>query len=249
MTMIMKHWVLLGMVFILTACGSPEESTPAPTPAAINILYPQALQAWANNLAKCASTLPQVALYFTTSDTLITDIQTNDIELVLGQPNSKGNQTYLSQIGWEQVVVVVNSENSLSQLSSEELRSIFSGQAIVMGNDTVQSYQVWVLPKADPTRLRFDQAILLNQTLTTDAMLAPDPGAMFEVISRNIGTIGYLPVSFLKTQDPSVAGKVKIVQLDPSLEAELNQPVIAMTSSEPLGLLRNLLVCLETSAP
>lgn len=249
MILIMKRLVLLGMVFIITACGSPEESTPAPTQEAINILYPQALQAWANNLANCASTVPQVALYFTTSDTLITDLRPNDIELVFGQPNGIANQTYLSQVGWEQAVVVVNSENSLSQLSNEELKAIFSGHAIKLENGAEQSYQVWVLPKGDPTRLIFDQAILLDQTITMDAMLAPDPDAMLEAISRNNGTIGYLPVSFLKTQDPSMTGKVKIVQIDSSVAAELHQPVIAITSGEPMGLLRNLLVCLETSTP
>jgi hypothetical protein len=88
-----------------------------------------------------------------------------------------------------------------------------------------------------------------EQPVTTAAMLAPDPGAMLETISENIGTIGYLPGSFLATVDPSIVSKVKIIQLEPILEAQLRQPVIAITQSEPTGLLRSLLVCLESTTP
>jgi hypothetical protein len=245
----MKPLLIFGLALFLSACGSPEVSTPAPTPEAINIIYPTALQPWADKLARCASSYPQIALYFKESNALDTDIQLNDIGLEFGQPDLQSTVTYLSQVGREQVVVVVNQENSLSQLSSAELKSIFSGQRIKPENGSDQSTQVWVLPQGEPTRGIFDHAVMLDRSLTTESMLAPDPAAMLKAISQNIDAIGYLPASILTTNDPSYAGKVKIVQLDPSLEAELRQPVIAITLSEPKGLMRNILVCLEVSTP
>jgi hypothetical protein len=245
----MKHLFLFGLVLILTGCSTPGVSTPAPTPEAINIIYPSALQPWADDLARCASNNPQIALYFMQSSLLGAHIQSNEIGLELGNPANVTADTYLSQVGWEQVVVVVNTENSLSQLTDAELRSIFSGQASISVNNSGDPIQVWVFPEGDPTRLIFDLAVMQEQPVTTAAMLAPDPGAMLETISENIGTIGYLPGSFLATVDPSIVSKVKIIQLEPILEAQLRQPVIAITQSEPTGLLRSLLVCLESTTP
>jgi ABC-type phosphate transport system substrate-binding protein len=183
------------------------------------------------------------------SDTLDTNIKSNDIVLEFGSPDNSRDDTYLSQVGWEKVVVVVNQENSLSQLSNNELKSIFSGQGSKSENGTDQASQVWTLPEGEPTRVIFDHAAMQTQSLTTESMLAPDPGAMLEAISQNIDAIGYLPGSFLTTNDSSYTSKVKIIQLDPSLEAELRQPVIAITHSEPNGLVRSLLVCLEANSP
>jgi hypothetical protein len=244
----MKHLLFLGLVLILTACGAPEASTPAPTPEAIQIIYPQALHPWVDKLANCATNIPQISLYFIESDALNTDIQVNTIALEFGQPNTISNNTYQSQVGWEQIVIVVNKENSLSKLSYEELKAIFSGQLSQSEIGTGLFNQVWVLPKGEPTRMLFDQVVIQKQPLTTDAMLAPDPGAMLEAISKNPDAVGYLPGSFLNTKDPSFSSKVKIVQLEPSLEAELRQPVIAITQAEPEGLLRNLLVCLDANS-
>ena len=96
-------------------------STPAPTPQAINVIYPAALQPWADAIAGCSSGDPQVAVYFLQSEILDTNVGPNDIVLQLGSPDLSSDGIYLSQVGWEQVVVVVNKENPLSQLSNAEL--------------------------------------------------------------------------------------------------------------------------------
>jgi hypothetical protein len=245
----MKYLLLFGLVLFLSACGMADVSTPAPTPVAIKIIYPPALQAWADSLVSCANKNPKVALYFIQSDASEEDIQPNDIVLEFGNPVLKSGITYLFQVGWDQVVVVVNQENSVTQLSTDELKSIFSGQALLSENASGQFTQVWVLPDGEPSRRIFDQAVMQEQSLTTEALLAPDPVAMLQAIAQNIETIGYLPASFLKMNTSSTAGKVKIIQLDPALNPDLRQPVIAITQSEPQGFLRDLLVCLEANSP
>jgi phosphate transport system substrate-binding protein len=245
----MKYLLLFGLVLFLTACGMAYESTPAPTPEAIKIIYPPALQAWADSLASCADKNPQVALYFIQPDSSHAGIQPNDIVLEFGNPVINSDVTYLFQVGWDQVVVVVNQENSVTQLSTDELKSIFSGQALLSKNASGQFTQVWVLPEDEPTRRIFDQAVMQEQSLTTEAFLAPDPVAMLQAIAQNIETIGYLPESFLTMNTSSTAGKVKIVQLDSALNADLRRPVVAITQSEPQGFLRDLLVCLEANSP
>jgi len=245
----MKRILLFGLVLLLSSCGTPNVSTPAPTPLAIKLFYPAALEAWADKLANCASNNPQVALYFMQSSTLDTNLLTDDIELELVQSTQDIQNSNLFQVGWEQVVVVVNTDNQLPQLSSDVLKSIFSGRASKWENGSNQPIQVWVMPEGEPTRTIFDNIIMSAQSLSSEAMLAPDPGAMLEAISENVDAIGYLPQSFLSTSDSPSTSKVRIIQLEPSLEGRLRQPVIAITQSEPKGLLRELLVCLQLATP
>jgi hypothetical protein len=245
----MKHLLWLGLILMLAACGVPEESTPAPTPEAIQIIYPATLKPWADKFASCASTNLLVALYFYQSPRVDSNIISNNVVLELGEPTPKEGASYLSQIGVEQIGVIVNQENQLSQLSSNTLKSIFSGQKQSWESAPDQWIQVWVLPNGDPVRKYFDSAVLHSSPLTSEALLAPDPEAMLEAISRDKNGIGYLPGSFLNSSDPSLVSKVKNIKVDNTLQKELEQPIVAMTQTEPSGLLRELLVCVQAAAP
>jgi phosphate transport system substrate-binding protein len=245
----MNRLTLLGFILLLAACGVPQSSTPAPTPQAIDLTYSPALQPWADKLAGCASNNPLVALYVNQTDTIDTGMHANDIVLELDQTNPSGGAGYRSQVGREQIDVIVNQNNPISELSTTELRSIFSGQQPTWNDASAQPIQVWVLPAGDPARMIFDQIVLQTQPLTTQAMLAPDHAAMLEAISKDVNSIGYLPASFLHSSGSVNPGKVDLVQLDLPLETALDQPVVALTQAEPQGLLRSLLVCLEAETP
>jgi hypothetical protein len=245
----MKRMALLVIIILLDACGVPQSSTPAPTPQAIHLTFPTALESWANKLGGCASIDPLVALYLDQSNTLNTGLQPNNIVLELGQTDPSDRAGYRSQVGREQIVVVVNQKNPISKLTGAELRLIFSGQQSTWNDSSANPIQVWVLPEGDPARVIFDQNVLQTQPLTTQAMLAPDPTAMLEAISKDVNSIGYLPASFLHSSGSINPGEVNILQLDKPVETSLDQPVVALTQAEPQSLLRSLLVCLEADPP
>lgn len=245
--MTMKHLVLLCMALLLTSCVSPEIATPAPTPQAINIYYPASLQPWSDKLAACAINIPGIALYFYQSAKLSTPINPEEIVLEFGQLPQENAAPYVSQVGWEQVVVIVNQTNPISQLTAEELKQVFSGQLTSWVSEAGRMIQVWVLPESEPTRHIFDNALRLKQLLASDAMLAPDPQALLEAVSSDEAAIGYLPQSFVNSNTILGGNKVKILHLEDSLMQELNQPVLVMTQSEPSGNGRNLLLCLQDS--
>jgi hypothetical protein len=244
----MKQLLLLGLSFLITSCGTPEPASPAPTPQPIQVSYPAALQPWADKLSICASSNPQVALYFSQGPTPGNTFN-EEVVLVLGNPDPSVASSHLYQVGWEQIIVAVNKDNVLSRLSTENLRSIYSGVTSTWENGSDQPIQVWVLPDGDPTRILFDQAVLPLQSLASEAMLAPDPQAMLEAIAGNINAIGYLPGSILASGDPTLTSEIKIIQVDTLLDEALHQPVIAVVRSEPKGLVRSLLVCLQNQAP
>jgi hypothetical protein len=241
--------VLFSLLFALSACGAPQVSIPAPTPQAVNLTYPADLQPWVDKLSGCASNNPLISLYTNPSASSDVGILSNDILLNLGQPPQNDNSIYLTQVGREQIDVIINRDNPVSQLSTDEVRSIFSGQQASWNAASAQPIQVWVLPEGDPVRVIFDQAILQSLPISSDAMLAPDPTAMLEAISQDANGIGYLPASFLNSTGSVDPGEVQIVQLDQSAESAFDQPVIALTLGEPQGLLRSLLVCLESDTP
>jgi phosphate transport system substrate-binding protein len=178
-----------------------------------------------------------------------TNINNNDISLYLGEPLPIISPSYLSQMGWEQIMVIVNQGNGLSQLSSSEIQSVYTGQTSKWDNDAGQPIQVWVLTDGDPVRMLFDRAVLKSSRLTSEAMLAPDPEAMLEAISSDTNAIGYLPGSALSSSDPSLVAQVKVIQLEQLLQDELHPPVIALTQNEPDGLVRELLLCVQAAPP
>lgn len=245
----MKRLPLVCLALLLTACGMPQSATPAPTPEAINLLFPLALQSWADELSGCANSDPLIGLYFMPLSGPKSDLQANEIMLELGDPSPQAGSLDLSQVGWEQLVVVVNQGNELSQLTDTELRAIFSGRTTKWNNAAGQLIQVWVLPDGDPLRIIFDQAILPSQLLAPEARLAPDPNAMLEAISKDTAAIGYLPESIITTGESVQAAKVKVIQLDEKLAGEFHLPVITATLSEPQGLMRELLACLTANQP
>jgi hypothetical protein len=101
--------------------------------------------------------------------------------------------------------------------------------------------QFWTYPKEDELRAAFEAAILSVGISSTRAMLAPDPGAMLQAIANQSGSIGYAPRSWLKGGSNSV----RVIELDSKLEEKLRLPVLAISSKEPAGAVRTLLLCLQ----
>jgi phosphate transport system substrate-binding protein len=196
-------------------------------------------------LAACGYDLPDIALFFVDSPTPNLNIQSMDILLEMGNPSVLPNTLYVSQVGWEQILVVVNKDNPISRLSTGEIQAIFSGQAPSWENGSGTPIQVWIFPSEDPIRTLFDSLVMKSERITSQAMLAPDLQAMLEAVAADANSMGYLPESYLIDADIYLVGKVKTLQLDQTLQDDLHQPIIVLTMGEPQGVMRDLLVCLQ----
>jgi hypothetical protein len=245
----MKRLLYAVLTIFLVSCSTPEIRTPAPTPEPIQVIYSPSLSPWANKISTCASKNPLIALYYNPSPIVDMNINLNSVVLQLGESSESVDNSSLSQIGWEQIAVISNQERDLSQLTRSDLQSIYSGITKSWDGDTGQPIQVWVFPVEQAVRKYFDQAVLQSYPITTEARLAPDPDAMLQAISNDPNAIGYIPESIISSSDPALVSKVKILQVDKSLQDELHQPVIAITKNKPEGLIRELLVCVQSIAP
>ncbi len=241
----MKYLCLIVSILLLAACGTSKISTPSATPQAINIYYSSSLTPWAGKLGICASKQPDIAPYFMENPSPDQTIQVNEVVIQIGYSPAITGTVYASQVGWEQIAVIVNNNNPTTRLSTEEIQAIFSGQGLTWVDGSGDPIQVWVFPIGDPIRTIFTSAVMKGIRFTSQAMLAPDPVAMLDAIANDVNAIGFIPESILSTLDTTPAEKVHLIQLDPSLENTLHQPITALTVGEPQGVLRDLFICLE----
>lgn len=244
-----KLFILLSLLITLVSCGSPGIATPAPTPEAIHIYYPSSLQPWSDRLSSCASENPHIAVFFTQSSSAELKLNTGEIELSIGEYSPGEANIYPFQLGWEQVVVIVNQANPISKLSSDTIREIYKGQKITWDDHLSQLIQVWVLPQSESVRQYFDEALNISLPYSPNALLAPDPSAMLEAVAEDVNAIGYLPQAYITYSGSLDTSRVKSIQLEPSAQQDLRIPVIATSLGEPTANVRNLLVCLQNANP
>lgn len=91
---------------------------------------------------------------------------------------------------------------------------------------------IWVFTSGTDVQQIFQQALLGHQKVTSLAHIAADPQHMASAIS----------------QDPQSAGLITRSLLPPGLKSVYtipNIPVLALVKSEPQGLLKSMLSCLQ----
>ncbi len=96
----------------------------------------------------------------------------------------------------------------------------------------------WVLPAQDETQAFFETTLLGGDQIVKTAMIAPSPAAMLEAIAEDPQAIGFLP---MRTLDSSVKS-IEILNFSPR---DLIMPILAVTKSEPAGLVRDWLLCVQ----
>jgi len=227
------------LILLLAGCSAPPAVDPAPSPQAFRVALPPALQPMDEALHQCALDQPELALILNETPLNSIDFKNNELEIRLG-PLPEGTN-YSAALAEEQIAVIVNPENSIKSLNVEDLGAIFSGQARSWsefgGND--QEIQVWAAPPGNEVRRIFDNAVLSNKRLSSQAFLAPDSASMLSSIAADPDAIGYVPGAWL-------TDSVRSLDLGNALEAALRQPVLAIMPKEPSGAGRDFLYCLQS---
>ena len=163
---------------------------------------------------------------------LLSDPQTADITIRLGQPDSLSSPAF--QVGSDDVVVIVQSQNSTDNLTADQVHSIFLGQVTnwkdVGGSD--MPIQVWTYAQGEDIQQIFEQNVMNNQPVTSLARLAVSAQNMSDSVANNAGSIGFLPHSLVTN---SVKDIYKIASV----------PVLAITKSQPQGAVNDLIACLQ----
>jgi len=194
---------------------SCSPGTPRSTLELITVYSTSAAQPWLPPLYECAGT--SVAL------SRVDDSTAADIILRVGEPEFLNSPAY--QIDTEDILIVTHRQSPLQNLNLEEVRALFAGQGDL-------SVQVWVYASEEDVQEVFDQVTMEGRNVTPSARIAVNPQQMSDTLVNESNTVGILPRHW-KAGDTREIFTIATV------------PVLAITDSEPQGVIQDLIACLQ----
>jgi hypothetical protein len=217
----------------ISGCSPFVTNTPPPPPQPIQVAYSPATRPYIEKLHQCALEHPGIGLVIQeTSNTELRSTEA-DVTLCFGEP-PQGIPGYALALGMDEITIIAGTNVALQNVSAEQLRDLYAGPD--------SNYQVWTYAEGNELRSIFDHAVLGEGSISSFALLAPNPAAMIEAIATDPMAIGYLPGSWLTEE-------VQRISLEGDLKTAFAHPVLALTDAEPEGNLRSYLVCLQKAAP
>ncbi len=154
------------------------------------------------------------------------------VVLRLGEPASLSTPAF--QVDTDDVLVIVNQVHPFNNLTTEQMRGLFSGKindwSRIDPSKTGQ-VQVWVFAQDEDVQEVFAKT-LAGLPIVSTARLATSPDEMSQAIANDENAIGILSRHWKK-------GNVSDVYV------AVSAPVLAITPSEPQGIVKDLLACLQ----
>jgi phosphate transport system substrate-binding protein len=214
-------------MLFLTSC---TQVTPTATPETIRVQYSFATQPVLENLNNCAG-VNIVSAELRAAG--FQDLQTANLVIRFGQPDNLTNNAY--QIATDNLIVIVNPQNPVTELTVEQVRGIFTGriQTWKSVKGTESQIQVWVFPSTEDVQGLFEGTILGGTPVTSLARLANNPGEMSQAIANDPNAVGLLTTH------------LKAANITNAYTAVSNLPVLAITQSSPQGVLAQILACMQ----
>ena len=205
--------------FIILFCSclltSCSTNTPPATPQVISVYSTSAAQPWLPLLYECAGTRSVISR--------VDDPSTADIGLRVGEPEFLLSPAF--QIDTEELLIVTHRQSPVQNLSMEDARALFAGR----GDPSVQ---VWVYAEGEDVQEVFDRFVMQGGSVMPSARLAANPHQMADILVNENNSVGILPRHWKAAEAREVLSVAMV-------------PVLAITNSEPQGLVRELIACLQ----
>jgi len=192
-------------------------STPQPTPQVVSVYSTASAQPWLTELYDCAASQGNVIL------SRVDDSHTADIALQIGEPEFLSSFAY--KIDDEEILIVTNRVSPIQNLTLEQAQALFMG----LGDP---SMQVWVYASEADVQKVFDQFVMEGRSVTSSALVTVNPQQMSDTLVNESNSVGILPRHW-KVGDAREVFSVAVV------------PVLALTNSEPQGVVKELIGCLQ----
>lgn len=118
-------------------------------------------------------------------------------------------------IAFDGIAVIVNSENPVDELSTEQLRQVFSGEITNWSELGGEDRDIDLVNRdeASGTREAFKKIVMGDDArFDRSAVVLPGTGQVRDVVSRSAGAIGYISVGFVEPRFSSA--EVKSLRVD-----------------------------------
>jgi hypothetical protein len=194
---------------------SCSTSASSVTPQLVTVYSTSAAQPWLPPLYECAGTSAVLSR--------VDDPSTADIILRVGEPSFLDSPAF--QVDTEEILIVTHRQNPVQNLTLEDARALFAGQ----GDPSVQ---VWVYAPGEDVQDVFDQVVMSGRSVVSSARIAFTPQQMSDTLVNESNAVGILPRHW-KAGDTREVFSVATV------------PVLAITNSEPQGVIPELIGCLQ----
>lgn len=223
---LLKSWGLFRRRFaaprndifvLLLLLTSCSTSTPPATPRLVTVYSTSAAQPWLSDLYDCAGQQNNVVL------SRVDDSSSAEIALRVGEPKNLTSSAF--QIDKEDILIVTHRQSPVQNLTLEDARALFAGQ----GDPSVQ---VWVYASEEDVQEVFEQFVMAGLSVTSSARIAVTPQQMSDTLVNESNAVGILPRHW-KAGDDREVFKVATV------------PVLALTNSQPQGVVKELIACLQ----
>jgi hypothetical protein len=203
-------------LILFSALISSCSATSTPaTPQVVSVYSTSAAEPWLPPLYDCAGTSAVISR--------VDDSSSADIVLHVGEPKVLTSSAY--QIDSEDILIVTHRQSPVQNLTLEEARALFAGQ----GDPSVQ---VWVYSSEQDVQEVFDQFVMAGLNVTSSARVAVTPQQMSDTLVNESNAVGILPRHWKAGDNREVFAVATV-------------PVLAMTPSEPQGVIKELIACLQ----
>jgi hypothetical protein len=212
----------LGIILILAACAPVNAVL---TPQVVSVYATPAAQPWLKKLVDCAN---QQSVVVRLSDSP-SDV---DIMLRLGEPVNLSTPAF--QVDKDDLLVIANRAKAINSLSIQQVRGLFTGQVSDWSQidpSKAGKVQVWVFAEGSDMQEAFAKTLTGGPFLSS-ARLATSPEEMSRAIAADENAVGILSRQW---ETDGVMDVYVVASL----------PVLAITLSEPHGMIKNLLSCIQ----
>ena len=249
----LKFGLLICAAVALGACAraAPAKPLPVPTPFPEIATTPE-LELWATARILAFRETKEVEAYIGLGlqvlpvSAALESAEAQEFSLVISSAEPPPDW-FATPLGLEPVVVVVNADNPLRDLASDEVIRIFTGRTDnwkILGGPDLAIQPVVPMESAE-TRSYLQRALLGNRQFTSSALLGPNPEAVLALVQEDLGAIGLLPLSAVSSN----VGLLSLDGRDPMKSAEYPwmMEISAIAPVEPADVVREWLAWLQAA--
>ncbi|MDR0912223.1 MAG: phosphate ABC transporter substrate-binding protein [Methanobrevibacter sp.] len=185
------------------------------------------------------------SLGITSVEQAISDIGMSSMDI----NNSYNFTKYL--IGYDGILVCVNNENNINDLSSEQIKNIFSGSVDNWKEVGGENKEIHVMTREEGsgTRSEFERIIMKDDEIKADAIVQSSTEAVKQSVASDSGAIGF--ISYAHMSDDVKAIKLDGVMATDETIADgtytLKIPFLFITKGEKTGMVSEFLDWLNSS--
>jgi DNA-binding transcriptional LysR family regulator len=246
-----KGWFVI-LLLSLTACVSTVETTETPFRIQRIAVVPELeglISPWLTEYVK-ESGQATLMLDSLSSTEILTALESEEVDVGLICEDVPPGW-FATPLWREAIAVIVNPGIGLSTLDVVALADVFSGRLQTW--DALDGSSISIQPivpfPGSIVRERFRQIVMGNSSFTPAALIGGTPDAIFDLVKSEDGAIGFLPIWQVREGVDVVAigGVTPESETLQSGAYPLWLDIVAVSSEEPVGDLRDFLVWLQGS--